>query len=293
MRIFLTAYDLAKGRPGDDVSMDKPYFELGWEVVTTHLDLKHLVATGHACAQDLVVTASGREFLYRSQLPHVVSFDNFQRMPLRDRDEVVALTDRYSDGLVPPDYFDTGCWSPGAHYRHLAQDAALIRSIDRVCLESLGAEEKYCCVAIRRRDHAPSRNLPESVVRRVLSELAAEYRRVFVVGHGNTGLRSMFGVVPVDLASFASLISDPRCGLVLGTMTGPIQLACLISQSPLCVVIALRDDYDVEAENDPICAGRCVRLSESHFLFLGPSDFTGVLLAGEPFGLTARLRARL
>jgi hypothetical protein len=61
----------------------------------------------------------------------------------------------------------------------------------------------------------------------------------------------------------------------------------------MCVVITLRDDYDIEAENDPICAGRCVRLSESPFLFLGPSDFTGVLSAREPVGLTARFLTRL
>jgi hypothetical protein len=293
MRIFFPGYDCAKGQPGDDVSIHKPYFELGWEVVTTHLDLKHLVATGRTCAQDLVVTASGREFLYRSQFPHVISYDAFQRMPLRFGDDVVALTDRYSDGLIPPDYFDTGHRSPDARYRHLVQDAAFIRSIDSVRLEALGLDDGYCCVAIRRRDHAPSRNLPESVIRRLLLDLAGEYRRVFVVGHGNTGLRSVPGVVPVDLASFASLISDPRCGLVLGTMTGPIQLACLIAQARVCVVITLRDDYDIEAENDPICAGRCVRLSESPFVFLGPSDFNGVLSAIEPGGLTPRFLARL
>jgi hypothetical protein len=292
MRIFLTGYDCAKGQPGDDVSIEKPYFELGWEVATTHLDLKHLLATGRASTQDLVVTASGREFLYRAQLPHVISYDAFRRMRLRDG-VVAVLTDRYSNGLIPADYFDTGCRSPAARYRHLVEDAALIRSIDRVSLETLSLDDGYCCVAIRRRNHAPSRNLPERVIRQILFDLTGEYRRVFVVGHGNTGLRSMPGVVPVDLASFASLISDPRCGLVLGTMTGPIQLACLIARARVCVVITLRDDYDVEVENDPICAGRCVRLSESPFLFLGPSDFTGLLSAVRPGGLTASFLARL
>jgi hypothetical protein len=293
MRVFLTGYDCAKGWPGDDVSIQRPYFELGWEVATTHLDLKHLLSTGRACAQDLVVTASGREFLYRAQLPHVISYDAFRRTPLRVGDDVVALTDRYSDGVIPPDYFDTGCQSPAARYRHLVEDAALIRSIDCVSLEVLGLDDGYCCVAIRRRDHAPSRNLPESVIRRLLLDLTGEYKRVFVVGHGNTALRSIPGVVPVDLASFASLINDPRCELVLGTMTGPIQLACLIAQARACVVITLRDDYDVEAENDPICAGRCMRLSESPFLFLGPSDFTDLLSATQPGGLTASFLAQL
>lgn len=293
MRIFVAGYDCAKGQPGDDVSAQKPYFELGWEVATTHLDFKHLIAIHAACTDDLVVTASGREFLYRSEHPNVISYDAFRRMPLRQGDEVIALTSRYLDGSIPPDYFNERCRSPNARYRHLLDDAVHIRNIYRVSLESLGLGDGYCCVAIRRRDHAPSRNLPESVIRLLLSVLASEYRRVFVVGHGNTGLRSMPGIIPVNLEIFASLISDPRCGLILGTMTGPIQLASLIAEARLCAVVTLRDDYDVEAENDPICAGRCVRLSESPFLFLGPSDFITLLSRREPKSFTARLLARL
>ena len=63
----------------DDVSDERPYYELGWEITTTHFDAKHLLRTGAIDSQrDTVVTCSGREFLYTqvfergTRLPNVL-----------------------------------------------------------------------------------------------------------------------------------------------------------------------------------------------------------------------------
>jgi hypothetical protein len=112
--------------------------------------------------------------------------------------------------------------------------------------------------------------------RYIIEHLLRLCPRVFLVGHDTDDLLIDDRVVPVDLVTYASLIANPLCMLVVGTMTGTMQLAALYSRAKLCIVISNYDSFDAEVDNSPVNLGPGIRISPSKFVFVPPSLFEPV-----------------
>jgi hypothetical protein len=270
VRYFITGMNVASGREGDDVSQEAPYFELGWEVVTTHLDVKRLKREGIIePTLDTIVTCTGREFLYTAEFPHVVDYPRFLERR-ESTDECIDCTKRYAGPAFPVDWFEGDCHTRSSCYKHRDVDLRSITNVSRVCIAHLHGGRSYGCLLVRRRDHAAHRNMTDETARFLLDRLCEKYERVFLVGHGAETFARPPHVVHVDLVTYASLIQDERCETIIGSFTGTMQLAALLSKAKTCLVVndAL---YDVEATNHPITLGRCIRLSASNFFFIPPT----------------------
>lgn len=270
MTFYLAGIDVAKGTDVDDVSADKPYFELGWEVVTTHFDAKRLKKSGIVTDGDTIVTCSGREFLYRSSFTSVLSYSDFAALGVNNG--VYSLMERYAGGRIPIDYFDGTEHSSQSRYRFMDADRDIIESVENVAIEHLHQRHPFACLLVRRRLHGAYRNLTDDVARFVLARLLGQYPRVFIVGLGAEHLASD-RVLHVDLVTYASLIRSPFCDLVIGTMTGTMQLAAILSRARRCIVVKNYDGYDIDGKNHPVTLGPCIRFSASAFDFVDPGAF--------------------
>jgi hypothetical protein len=277
---YITGFDVAKGTITDDVSGERPYFELGWEVVTTHFDAKRMKKTGQIeSTHDVIVTCSGREFIYGTEFRQVIDYSEFSRRAPEPH-ECKWLTRRYADGRIPIAYFDGDVHTPVSRYRYLAEDRDALQRMVLPDVAALHGRIRYCCFCVRRRRHGDYRNVTDETAKRVLLRLAECYERIFIVGMGAEHLNAPPAVQHVSLQTYAALISQPLCDLVLGTMTGPMQLASLISRARVCAVILNYDGYDVDGQNHPVNLGKCIRLSTSEFRFVDPSNFLDALEAG-------------
>lgn len=277
MRYFLTGIDVAKGMLDDDVSDTRPYYELGWEAVTTHFDAKRFKEDGKIdSAKDIIVTCAGREFLYRAEFDRVISFSEFSRVR-SPGDHVVSLMERYANGRIPLDYFDDEPDPRLRRYRYFHRDAEIIRNIERVGTESLHQGRPYACVQVRLRGHGDYRNTPMEMLDRVLEKLVSRYHRVFLVGRDIPERITSSQVIVVDLGTYVSLIEKDLCHVIFGSFTGPMQLAAIYSKARMCLVLNF-DDYDIDELNSPIMLGRCFRYSASQFLCV-PPDAVEHLLA--------------
>jgi hypothetical protein len=183
--------------------------------------------------------------------------------------------DRYADGRLPADYFDRP-HGPDARYRHLERDRPLITNLDVRAATLSPPRRPYCCFVIRRRAHGAYRNFDESLAWTILSRLCANYTRVFIVGRDIERFAADPRVGHVDLPTFTRLIQDARCRLIVGSLTGPMHLAALVSSARICLVLN-HDSYDIPRENHPVLMGRCVTCSESKFLFVTPEGMNYVL----------------
>lgn len=267
MMYYLTGIDVAKGTIDDDISKERPYYELGWEITTTHFDAKHLLHTGQIDPQrDTIVTCSGREFLYTGVFDHVLDYHEFLTRQHK-RDRVISLMDRYAAGIVPADYFDRP-HGPTAKFRQHRASRDLLLNLDIRASALAPPNRPYCCFVIRRRSHGAYRNVPDSAVRMILAKLSKRYDHVFIVGRDIEHFAGQ-KVRLVDLVTFTRLIQHPRCRLIVGSLTGPMHLAALVSSAKVCVVIN-HDDYDVHGLNHPVLMGHCITFSKSHFLFVSP-----------------------
>ena len=212
MTFIITGVDVAKGRIGDDVSKCRPYFELGWETVTTHFDAKQGKMDGLInYTKDVIVTCAGREFLYKSEFDNVVSYEDFLVINPSEKTFVKDLTDPYWRGQIPRSYYVDEMPGEAATSRFLQGHRALGLSIHRNDVEHLVQDQPYCCFAIRRRSHDAYRNMSFERGRFILERLCDRWDRIFVVGHDLDDLLLNKSIIPVDLAMYVSLISDPRC----------------------------------------------------------------------------------
>jgi hypothetical protein len=269
MRYFITGMDVAKGVEEDDVSDEKPYYELGWEVVTTHFDIKRMKRRGEVDPDaDTIVTCAGREFLYTAEFSRVIDHGAFLRIKT-EGDEVVDCTDRYAGGRVPIQYFEGDAHTPMSRYKYFDEDRDMITRVGAAPTAHLHGGRPYACLLVRRRSHGAYRNMSDERVSYLLEKLMGKYERVFLVGRGAEHLEDRSRAVHVDLQTYASLIQDELCEVIIGSFTGTMQLAALLSRAKTCLVLN-HDLYDVQALNHPVLLGRCVTFSPSRFFFIPP-----------------------
>jgi hypothetical protein len=276
IRYFLTGIDEAKGTVADDVAATKPYYELGWEITSTHFDAKHLKKSGEIDFEhDSIVTCSGREFLYTSEFSRVVAYEDFRNIPLRRGDQVVSLMEKYAGGILPPDYFDRK-HGPEARYRYFEEDREINTNLDILGATRTSHRQPYSCFVIRKRTHAEYRNFSDEMAAEILNRLAQSYGNIFIVGHDIERFHDFPHVSHVNLQTFAGLIQSEQCHLIVGSLTGPMHIAALVSKARVCLVVN-HDGYDVVKENHPVLMGRCITYSKSRMLFVHPLQLPQVL----------------
>lgn len=275
MTYFLAGIDVAKGTMEDDVSENRPYYELGWEITSTHFDAKRMKKLGLIdSGRDTIVTCTGREFLYGAEFQNVLNYDEFERLCVAP-ESVVSLMSRYGRGYFPQDYYTGDRHTPNARYKYLDEDRDAITNFDLAGVSFPAGDDPYCCVSIRKRAHDSYRNVNDDLALPLLHVLGKNYSTVFVVGRNLEHLAHEPGVTLVDLRSFAALIQSERCQLIVGSLTGPMHIAALVSKAPACIVFN-HDCYDIDARNHPVLMGKCIRLSKSRFLFWDPLQLPNI-----------------
>jgi len=233
--------DLKAGVPGSDSSDSEQYFELGWEVTTTYLETVYGRQTGRFSGEETVVTASGREFLYRASFADVMTFTDFSALGI-DPPQVIDLVRRTSarytgDTWLRKLRLRAAClrayhwWQYRIRYR-----SAAMRNLPMAlpALDPARLAEEFYCLCIRFRDHQPQRNLPGEYLIELLDALRD--RRCFLVGHGSEQLIRHPLHHVCTLAEFAALARHPQCAAVIGSMTGTMQLAQMIHRRRLLVI---------------------------------------------------------
>jgi hypothetical protein len=245
-RYIVAGKDLKTGIPGSDSSDSAEYFELGWEVTTTYLQIVHGRGTGLFTDFDIVVTATGREFLYRSSFSTVITYSEFRQLdsaPARVLDLVRWTSDLYSGDTwlrklrirsLYLRWFHV--WRYRIRYRRFRTGLPMAAPP----LDAFRVEDPFFCVCIRFRDHQPQRNLSKEYLESLLDALSDT--RCYLVGFGAESLIRHPSHRVCTLAEFAALVRLPNCKAVIGTMSGPMQLAQMIHANRLAV-IDLDDHY--------------------------------------------------
>ena len=256
-RYIVAGKDLKTGAPGSDSSSSDEYFELGWEVTTTYLQIVHGRSTGTFTDADVIVTASGREFLYRSSFSRVISYSEFRQLgiePARVLDLVKWTSDLYTGDTWLRKLRLRALYLRWFHFwryriryrRYIRFNAGL--PMERPAMDAFPVDEEFFCVCIRFRDHQPQRNLPREYLASLLDALRD--KRCYLVGFGAEDLIRHSRHQVCSLAEFAALVRSPSCKAVIGTMSGPIQLAQMIHANRL-VVIDLDDHYRLWGKTHP------------------------------------------
>ena len=261
------------------------HFELGWEVAATHIDAKYLFATKAITPQnDVIVSLSGREFLYSKLMP-VMSYEEFARQRkitdasrVKELPDVNDLTHVYAcTSWINTDIYHGG---PEKRYKYEALVKDLYGVMDTPPVDHLAADPFYLCCWRYRNNHSTGRNTPPDTAAAIHAHLLKQTKFVYVVGLGAEPLCDGQRVIHIDLPTFAALASHANCKAVVGAMTGTMQLGAILCKT--CVGVYQHNDKVPEANevNHPVVFGECVNFNRNkRCLFYQPRTPVNEFLA--------------
>lgn len=239
------------------------YFELGWEVTTTHFDAKYLLASGHIDPEkDVVVTLGGREFLY-SKLMKVMPWESYAaQFEIKDARKAavngaVDLTNFYASTASP----DTRIYHFGKEkrYQHEHIIRPYIVAMDTPPVTQLAQHPFALCCWRYRNNHVVTRNTSPEIGQTVTDHLKKKFGRVYIVGLESERFCDGTRAVHVDLPTFAALCLNDNCKVVAGAMTGTMQLAAVLCKC-LLAVYQHNSKEPCNESNHPCVMGECVNI---------------------------------
>ena len=242
------------------------YYELGWEVNTTHVKVKRLLFEDKIKLDDTIVTLPGREFFYAETFPNVITFEKFCEIK------------RHKFGVpwqdaTAPDVYDVcwefqQCWGAWPYWYFSGPNQtydgigwASIQNVRQSILHDQPSNNGHLCVAVRVRNHESVRNASKDYAKKLLQGLRDVFDLpIFLVGQDLPDYK-IEGVHGVCLETWIKLIRDPSCRGVIGSHTGPMGCAGLFAPKGRKIIIApLQTCISIDG-NLPTGMGKCLNLN--------------------------------
>jgi hypothetical protein len=175
MTYYIVGIDNSTGKQNDDSSHLLTYFELGWEIMTTHLKLKELLHNNIITNDDVIVTCDGREFLYQKNFNNVITWKKY--LTLNHSDTVVNLCKEFStnfsliDKITPKKETDL---------------LDLFFSFNSEENLRFNIDGDFVCLVYRNRNHGSHRNMDNNFFKKIINFLKNNFKlKIFVVGFGS------------------------------------------------------------------------------------------------------------
>ena len=236
----------------DDVSGNlNNYFELGWELMTTHPEIKKLKIDGVFTDNDVVVTTNpDRKFLYLESFNNVISWEDFLNLGIPES-QIIDLVDDAMKGMGGLNFDDI--------------DEILINSLKKFKkdfeIEEKIKNKQFVCLQYRKRNWANSRNIEDDVFESLIKIVSEKYNLdVYVMGLSSEKFCDGNKVNYVNLQQFTTLINNKNCILFFSTMSGPAHLSCYFANKNIIHIVndllGQRINGGGSLENHPLYQGR-------------------------------------
>jgi len=274
-KYIIVSVNKSEGRVGNDSNSLLMYFELGWEMVTTHLLCKRYYKEGKISKDDVIVTQKDRKFLYQSVFNNVISYEEYLEIKKSNQDiselnlveKVLESCKNYFNLCYFEEYY-TSNNNQNREYKYFNEDKEIITDFLKCDTTAIHNNKKYICFGIRKRDHASFRNMSDEWSFRLINELK-NYINIFVVGKDSERFCDGVKVKHVNLQEYASLCSDPLCIANIGSLSGIMFIPGFFSKAKYNIIVDFGGSGDAENgynSGHPLYLAKCVRYSESKFI---------------------------
>jgi hypothetical protein len=257
MKYIILGKSLKKGTIGNDSSDLSVYFELGWEVVGSRIDIINLLASENIDTNNTtLVTTQDRKFMYSKFFDKTISYEDFLN--------VKTTNDVIEDWTISRNFRFLNAYNnfvdlDSKKYLHYDRDYDLIfNGYDIQNSTFNNQEEKFVVLALRYREHNSHKNaynnLFEELVRKIKSNIT---KNIFVVGYGSESFCNQNDCVYIDkLVDYVSLIKDKNCVTLISQSTGTLCLALTSSETHIQLIDHTRCS-ELNGDN-AVLGGRCV-----------------------------------
>lgn len=207
MKYIIVNKSKKNGSAGDDSACLEEYFELGWELMVTRIQVINMLIDQVIKKDDCIVTCEDRKFLYTKIFKNVIDINEVS--------DINAVKNKI-------DLVDT-CFETvhSDMYDNLSKSKSKILDIDYSNLDNFNINNKYICMQIRLRDHDFKRNGDLNFQINFLNELNVKGYTVFVGGKNSEKYCKNKNSIYVDkLRDWFSLVHNKNCLAVTGPTSG-------------------------------------------------------------------------
>lgn len=235
MKYLILGKNVNKGIEGDDSGLLKEYFELGWEVVGSRIDLICLYNEGCLNEDEItLVTIDDRMFFYTKYYKSVISYDEFVKLNVPPEDVCGDWPTRHES------YFGFANFRAFINPKtleYVRKDQDLDLIFNGFDLEgAINPQEPFVTMCIRRRDWCSDRNSDVSFYQKIVDGIKDKFP-IYVAGKGNEEFCEMNGINYVPrLKDYVALIKNQNCRCLITQSTGLAVLALTCAETDIHLV---------------------------------------------------------
>jgi hypothetical protein len=237
MKYFIAGREIHSDKNYEAGSLNN-YYELGWEVISTHLLAKRLINTNKLnTKEDVVVTCSGREFLYSKQIK-TISWKEFEEIKKYNIVTEINSIEFYltANFFETKDFGDLYITDSEHKYRFFDEDYDLITNLDYNF--SIIPDNKFICMNRRKRKHREHLNMSDDYSLGLVQNLIKKYNvPIYMTGFHNEIFEKIPNVHLVNLKDWCSLLNSENCLFCIQNQTGTANLTQLCAKQNLLNVI--------------------------------------------------------
>jgi hypothetical protein len=261
MRYLILGKNIASGIKQNDSADLNVYFELGWELVGSRIDLiREINKNPNFLSSTTIITPQDRMFLYTSFANNVESAESFflnSTNFLNQGYEIEDWTETRKFRFLNTDEFS---FKNDGVYKFFKEDSYKIREgfdLSKVAKE-IATIEPYVVISLRFRDHDPYRNsIPKQIINFIKELQSNNIKHIYVFGRGSEGIAKKVGAYYVErLDEFTYLIRQNNCLAFIGQSSGPVLLALMTTPNLICI-IDQSDASDLNG-NNAVLGGKCI-----------------------------------
>jgi|688.fasta_scaffold390275_2 hypothetical protein len=263
MKYIILGKALNKGTVNNDSSDLSVYFELGWEVVGSRMDIIKLINNNTIDTENTtLVTVEDRKFMYEKFYKKVISYEKFLNVKT-PMDTVLDWTiDRNFSFLdAYSDYVDVTT----KKYKYFDRDFEMIFNGFNLTNSIFpnNQDSKFVVLALRYRDHNRHKNADESFFKKMVKEIKEKItKNIYIVGYGSEKFSDENDCIYVNkLVDFVNLIKHKNCISLISQSTGTVCLSFLCSVAP----IHLLDHTSCSEINgdNAVLGGKCIHFFQN------------------------------
>jgi hypothetical protein len=259
MKYIILGKSLKKGTVNDDSSSLSIYFELGWEVVGSRIDIINKINSGEINSESTtLVTTDDRKFMYSYFFDKVISYDEFKKIR-KENNIVEDWTESQNFSFL--NAYNNFVDLETKKLVNFERDYDLLfNGFDLKNTIYSDISEDFVVLTMRYRDHNGHKNADEFFFKSLISEIKKEIcNKIFIVGYGSENFAKNNDCVYVDkLYDYVYLIKHKNCRSLVSQTTGTLCLALMCSNTHIQVLdnTSCSELYGDNA----VLGGRCVHL---------------------------------
>jgi hypothetical protein len=261
MKYIILGKAVKSGTIDDDTSDLNIYFELGWEIVGSRIDIIKLIKTKQININDtILVTIEDRKFMYDKLYPNVITYEEFEKIVTPE-----DIIDDWTNKILNFGFLNEELFINNNTNKYVRYEEDFDEIFNGFNLENSNfiKPSSYVVLGIRIRGHNSHKNFSINFFKKIIEKIKTNItKNIYIVGYGSENFCKENDCIYLDrLSDFVYLIKDDKCLAYITQSTGTACLSFVSSNSPIYLIDHTKCT-DING-NNAVLGGKCIQFCQN------------------------------